>query len=252
MRCSDIFETLPLYADGVLNEAERTVIDSHLPSCPVCREELAEYRDLRLKLANLGSSATPAYLRARLRSITTVDQVSRPFEYDGPRRSARDRVVHWLMPMGAGAFGSVLFAFLFLSLILVKPGDGILTNVARKQATAEDRLQADHDDSDFLRIEIPEHSPEVNPAGALVALTKSIVRGNIKDEEVVVVADVFGDGLANIAEVVEPPSDEAAMRELQRAFETEPDAAPFLPTRISAGRDAVRVVVKIQRVDVAP
>lgn len=154
--------------------------------------------------------------------------------------------------MGAGAFGSLLFAFLFLSLILVKPGGGLLKDVAQSTADSDREMIVAHDEADFLKIEIPEHSPEVNPAGALVALTRSIVRGDIKDEEVVIVADVFGDGLANIAEIVEPPSDAEAMRELQRAFETEPEAAPFLPTRISAGRDAVRVVFKIQRVDVAP
>ena len=40
-----------------------------------------------------------------------------------------------------------------------------------------------------------------------IALTKSFVRGEMKDEEVVVVADVFGNGLAQIAEVIEPPKD---------------------------------------------
>ena len=75
--------------------------------------------------------------------------------------------------------------------------------------------------------------------------------GEMSDEEVVVVADVFGNGIANIAEVVDPPEDEAAMRELRRAFETNPEEAPFLPSRISEDSDAVRVVLKIQRVDVS-
>ena len=73
----------------------------------------------------------------------------------------------------------------------------------------------------------------------------------MNDEEVVVVADVFGDGLANLREIVEAPSDDDAMRELERAFRTSPEEAPFLPAKISKGSDAVRVVLKIHRVEVS-
>ena len=61
-------------------------------------------------------------------------------------------------------------------------------------------------------------SPSVNPSGALVAVSNSLMRGNMKDEEVVVVADVFSNGLAQIAEVVEPTNNWKTVNELERAF----------------------------------
>ena len=101
------------------------------------------------------------------------------------------------------------------------------------------------------RISVSGDSPSLNPQGALVALTKSIVRGKMKDDEVVVVADVFGSGLAKIAAVVEPSKDINAVRELEKALKTNPDyAPPFVPAKLDQRSDTVRVIFKIQSVNV--
>ena len=42
------------------------------------------------------------------------------------------------------------------------------------------------------RTDVSGESPSINPQGALVALTRSLVRGEMRDDEVVVVADVSG------------------------------------------------------------
>ena len=60
----------------------------------------------------------------------------------------------------------------------------------------------------------------------------------------------FGNGLARIAGVVEPPDNANAMKELEKAFNTNPDSAPFMPSKVENKANAVRVVLKIQRVDV--
>jgi hypothetical protein len=93
-------------------------------------------------------------------------------------------------------------------------------------------------------------SPSINPQGALVALTRSLVRGEMKDDEVVVVADVFGNGLAQIAEVVEPSHDRHAVAQLQKALESDPAYAPFVSADMDRRSDPVRVVLKIQSVNV--
>jgi hypothetical protein len=94
-------------------------------------------------------------------------------------------------------------------------------------------------------------SPSINPRGALVALTKSLVRGEMHDDEVTVVADVFSDGLAQIAEVVEPSRDRRAISELQKALESDPAFAPFVPANVDRRSDTpIRVVLKIQNVNV--
>jgi hypothetical protein len=100
-------------------------------------------------------------------------------------------------------------------------------------------------------MDVAGESPSVNPQGALVALTRSLVRGEMKDDEVVVVADVFGDGLAQIAEVVEPSHDRRAVDRLQKALEAGSDSAPFVSADMDRRSDPVRVVLKIQNVNVS-
>ena len=100
------------------------------------------------------------------------------------------------------------------------------------------------------RLAFAGESPSINPQGALVALTKSLVRGEMKDDEVVVVADVFGNGLAQIAEVVEPSSDRDAVMELQKALQSDPAYAPFVPANLDQRSETIRVVLKIQNVNV--
>ena len=100
------------------------------------------------------------------------------------------------------------------------------------------------------RISVSGESPSINPAGAIVALTKSLVRGKMKDDEVVVVADVFGDGLAQIAEIVESPQDDKTLENLKNAFNADFENAPFVPAALDHRASEIRVVFKIQFVEV--
>jgi hypothetical protein len=100
------------------------------------------------------------------------------------------------------------------------------------------------------RMAIAGESPSINPRGALVALTKSLVRGEMRDDEVTVVADVFSNGLAQVAEVVEPSHDRRAIEELQKALQSDPSFAPFVPADVDKRSGTVRVVLKIQNVNV--
>ena len=101
------------------------------------------------------------------------------------------------------------------------------------------------------RRSVSSESPSVNPQGALVALTNSLVRGEMNDDEVVVVAEVFGNGLAKIDEVVEPSKNRHAVGELEKALKSDPDFAPFVPADMDQRPDSVRVVLKIQSVNVS-
>jgi hypothetical protein len=101
------------------------------------------------------------------------------------------------------------------------------------------------------RRDVSSESPSVNPQGALVALTSSLVRGEMNDDEVVVVAEVFGNGLAKIDEVVEPSKNRRAVGELEKALKSDPDFAPFVPANLDQRPDSVRVVLKIQNVNVS-
>lgn len=256
MKCEEIKSELPLYADNVLDDDVRMSIEAHLPTCPLCRQELDEYRELRLGLRRLRNPEFPVDLKGKI--IASLPNRRRDAGLFGqlyPKKGLGERISHWLMPFGAGAVGTAAFALLFLSFMFVRPANGLFEEPRPEVSKIEIESlpytsNLDGSSPDYLRVEIPDTSPEVNPTGALIALTKSIVRGKMSDEEVVVVADVFGSGIANIAEVVDPPNDDEAMRELRRAFETNPAEAPFLPATMQRDSDAVRVVLKIQRVDV--
>jgi len=73
----------------------------------------------------------------------------------------------------------------------------------------------------------------------------------MKDDEVVVVADVFGNGLAQIAEVVEPSHNRRAVDELQKALDSDPAYAPFVSSNMDKRSDNMRVVFKLQSVNVS-
>jgi len=81
-------------------------------------------------------------------------------------------------------------------------------------------------------------------------MTKSLVNRNLKEDELVVVADVFSNGLANIEEVVEPLDDQNTVYELEKAMQKDSSDAPFVPAILDRRADSVRVVLKIQRVDI--
>ena len=98
------------------------------------------------------------------------------------------------------------------------------------------------------RIAIAGESPSVNPSGSLVDLARILVSDDIKDDEVVVVADVFGNGTARIAQVVEPPRNARAARELDRAFHSDLAYAPFVPAGMDQRSNSVRVVFRMQSV----
>src|SRR5262245_14503358 len=56
MQCSDARPLLPLCEYGDLADAERAALDQHLAQCPACRQELAEFGNLRQQLNSLPAS----------------------------------------------------------------------------------------------------------------------------------------------------------------------------------------------------
>ncbi len=263
MRCSDVKSDLPLYSDDILNAAERADLEAHLDTCPLCRQALSEYQEVKNGLRSLARPAMSADRLASLRLAVAselVPAIRTPvFHVIEDRRGWFDT---WMMPSAVGTFASVVFGMFLLWGILSTARDpNEFITLSTPQPTrimlassnpmvgpeSVDIIPADYA---ITRLAIAGESPSVNPQGALVALTKSLVRGEMKDEEVVVVADVFGNGLARIAEVVEPSNDSRAIEDLERALESDPMYAPFVPASFDKRSDRMRVVLKIQNVNV--
>jgi hypothetical protein len=265
MRCSDVKSDLPLYSDDVLDAAERADLDAHLDTCPLCRQALSEYQEVKNSVRSL---ARPVMSQAFLLSLRTAvasglqPSVRTPVFYVIEDR--RNWFETWFMPSAVGTFASIVFGLFMLWGILSTardPGEFIVTATTQNARSTTmlassnpmigpesyDLLPADYA---ITRLSVARESPSVNPQGALVALTKSLVRGEMRDEEVVVVADVFGNGLARIAEVVEPADNSRAIQELEKALESDPVYAPFVPASYDKRSDRMRVVLKIQNVNV--
>lgn len=259
MKCESLQLNISLYLDSVLSGDERTVLDEHLNECPLCRQKLTDFQELRQSLRVLSRPGIPAGVSNSIRLAVASESAARS------QGSFFSPAVHawlrsWLMPSGVGAFASVFVAFLVLwTLHSATNGIAQKPGLAKASNASDAVLLAGRGPNDLdmtpteyaqERSLIAGESPSVNPNGALIALTKSLVRGEMKDDEVVVVADVFGDGLAQISEVVEPSHNHLAIAELEKALRSDPAYAPFVPANLDGRSNSVRVVLKLQSVDV--
>ncbi|HEX8638290.1 MAG TPA: zf-HC2 domain-containing protein [Pyrinomonadaceae bacterium] len=266
MKCEDLQFNLSLYTDDVLTPDERNALDGHLATCPLCRQKLADFQALKNSLRAFSRPEIPAQTLNSARAAIAAETSpfatrSRSLFSDGYREWLQMRV----MPYGVGALASLILGFTLLYSLLSAanrfepraelPRNGSFSDSGILLANAKpnsERNETDLTPTQYAqtRMAIAGESPSINPQGALIALTKSLVRGDMKDEEVVVVADVFGDGLAQIAEVVEPSRNRLAVIELEKALKNNSEYAPFVPANLDGRSDTVRVVLKIQSVNV--
>jgi len=258
MKCESIQLDLPLYMDSVLSGEERSRVDGHIGGCPVCRQKLVDFQEMGYDLRALARPSIPDEL-ARTVRLAVAAQVQAAERRQGSALHEWMRV--WLIPSTAGAFASVVVAF-FMIWTLHTASNGIAQKPEMAKRVNPNTIFLADPNGELAALELTPAEYEqtrsliagdtasINPNGALVALTRSLVRGEMKDDEVVVVADVFGNGLARISEVVEPSHDTRAVAELEQALKSNPDYAPFVPADLDGRSDSIRVVLKIQNVDV--
>ncbi|HEX8352751.1 MAG TPA: hypothetical protein VF611_07625, partial [Pyrinomonadaceae bacterium] len=92
-------------------------------------------------------------------------------------------------------------------------------------------------------------SPTLNPRGALAKLTVAPPGdGNPDDDDMIVVADVYGNGTASLAEIVEPPRNRRMVEDLQDALRKNP---AFVPASLDRRPQTMRVVFVLQKMNVA-
>jgi len=270
MKCSDLQLNLSLYTDGSVSESETVTIEGHLKICPLCRQKYDEYREMRSALRQLRRPAISVDLKNNIRSTVRSEITNRQQSLLPVTSEIREWLQMRVMPYGVGVVASVLIGVTFLTMMFsgrLKPipdlasngdKDGSVMLASNSMPPADDIFLDDVSDpitaTDFAqsRLGFAKDSPSVNPQGGLMALTKAVVRGGMKDEEVVVVADVFSNGLATITEVVESPRDRKVMDELEKAFKSDASRAPFVPSVLEHRPESMRIVLKLfQSVDVS-
>jgi len=267
MKCENLQFNLSVYLDDILSIEERASADEHMAQCPLCRQKAAEFQSLRNSLRMLPRPEMPNDLLVSVRNRVALEAGTIERK---PASVFTEDFRRWMlmrfMPYSVGTVVSVALTFGLLWALLLNPSSIAQNNeVARLQPISKSTVllananpEADSGDYelsapdfDMPRLAISGESPSVNPQGALIALTKSFVRGKMEDDEVVVVAEVFGNGLARIDEVVEPSRNRRAVRELENALKSDPNyAPPFVPAHLDQRSDTVRVVLKIQSVNV--
>ena len=258
MKCESLQFNLSLYTDNILTDEERAPVDKHLAQCPLCRQKLDDFRALRQSLKQISQAPMPKHLLASVKTAVRTELApSAPKSKTYFSQDWLEFLQMRVMPLTVGTAASLFFGFSLLWILLSSANrqpSVSTTELSRTTVIAAPLPASDTEISltDFVagRGLVSSESPSINPQGALAAMTKSFVGGNSKEDEVVVVADIDSNGLAEIEEIVEPLNDEQAVYELEKAMQQNSSDAPFVPAFLDRRADSVRVVLKIQRVEV--
>ena len=257
MLCEETSNLLSQYIDDALSLPVRVEVDNHLNGCPVCRAEAAELRALSRSLQQLTRPLAPAGLAESINDALTIEAAaSRQIN----KTRFRHRVALWLeprlMPYGVGSLASmILFVSMFVAL---RPHFEALQLAARQndsafQANTGFDLNQPVSPADFSATRAPfaEQSPSLDPGGALAALTSSYAHPHTsasqEADDMIVVADVFSNGSASLADVVQAPRDPQMLTDFEVALR---QSAAFVPASLDRRPGTMRVVFSVQKVDV--
>jgi anti-sigma factor RsiW len=259
MSCQETSPLLSQYIDDVLSLPVRVSVDEHLDSCPVCRSHVAEFRKISRSLRSLSRPAVPASLAS---SITDALMIEAAAQRQAPKPSFIERIALWLeprlMPYSVSSFASLL---LFVSMFAAFRPHFVALQDAAVQTSTRHTFQANArydlyqpvtpEGFSAARAPFAAQSPSLDPGGALAALTGSYAnpRGDVNQEadDMVVVADVFSNGSAALADVVQAPRDRQMLADFEVALR---QSAAFVPASWDRRPDTMRVVFTVQKVDV--
>lgn len=268
MSCDEIQESLSLYVDDGLTVEERQSCYQHLEVCPVCRAHVSELRNLRGGLALLSKPEPPADLVPAINAALAV----RVAEQKSRRHVTRlDRfnefALRWLQPRPMRyAFSSIASIIIFSAVFAALRPHMIALHEAtlafeqvQISTTPDEYFLLDYDITKpispesyaALRTPFNSESPSLNPSGALATLGWQVDRWheNYKqgDDNMVIVADVFTNGAASVANVMQAPRDRRVLKDFEDALRKD---AAFVPASLDRRPETMRVVFSVQRVDV--
>jgi anti-sigma factor RsiW len=264
MTCLESQKAFSPYLDGALNRESSAALGEHIGVCPVCRHQLEETRALVRGLSLMPRTPAPPDLSSSIRAALVIERAA---SNATPRLSPSERATRWLgvrlMPYSVGAvYSIILFAAVFGGLWQQLK---ILRNLTDAQALESGQPysvtwvdgRGGYDVTRPLapglaaaaRAPFATESPTLNPRGALAALTLTPPsEGQPDDDDMIVVADVYGNGSATLAEIVEPPRNRRMVDELQDALRKSP---AFVPASLDRRPQTMRVVFVLQKMNVA-
>jgi len=270
MSCDDIQQSLSLYVDDGLTADERLTVYQHLEVCPVCRARAGELRNLRSSLAMLSTPTPPADLVPAINTALAAKVAERRARLNATTMDAvNDWALKWLQPRPMRyAFSSlasiIIFTAVFAALRphMIALREATLAFEQVQLTTVPDDLSvAGYDIYDITKPISPEsyaalrtpyntESPSLNPGGALAMLSwepRELHESAKGEDDMMIVADVFTNGSASLANVMQAPRDRRMLQDFERALRQD---AAFVPASVDRRPETMRVVFSIQRVDV--
>ena len=259
MLCEEAKHSISLYIDDALTLPARVALDEHLNLCPVCRSELTALRGLTRELAMMTRPVVPSDLPLTINNALAIEAAARR---QSPKISFADRLARFLEPrLMPYSIGSVASVILFIGMFAgLRPHFVALREAAAQQNSAiyvvpgrAYDITKPVNSYDFAASRAPfaEQSPSLNPRGALATLTRSYAYPrpdqNEDADDMIVVADVFSNGAASLADVVQPPRNRKMLNDFQTALRQD---AAFVPASMDRRPDTMRVVFSVQKVDV--
>jgi hypothetical protein len=267
MNCETLQLNLSLYFDDILSNDERLALDSHLALCPVCRVKLSEIYAITTDLRMLPKTEIPSNLAASVRSKVFYELQNNPRKAFLSSNLA-ELLQFRVMPYAVGTVASLLLFLAFLSSFPnVQPREGKYDLATKEIAYIDipqkikemempnkfgvsDNVPLTSADYALSRANFSKESPSINPNGALIAFANTLVRDNVNEDEVVLVADVMSNGIAKITQIVEAPKNKLTMDKLEKALQNDADFAPFVPSNLDNRSENMQIVFKMQTVQV--
>jgi hypothetical protein len=257
MLCEETKQSLSLYIDDCVSLPTRVAIDEHLDRCPVCRSEESELRSLTRSLSLLTRPTPPPDLATAISDALAIESAA---QRQVPDPSLGQRIARFLeprlMPYTVGSFASVILFFMMFTALrphFVALREASVQNSGVLIVTPLYDLNRPVNAETFAASRAPfaEESPSLNPVGSLAALTRAYAhpqRGEPQDgDDMIVVANVFSNGSASLADVVQAPKDKRMLDEFESALRRDP---AFVPASYDRRPDTMRVVFAVQKVDV--
>ena len=274
MLCEETRQSLSLYVDDSVSLPTRVAIDEHLDRCPVCRVEVTELRSLTRGLGLLSRPTPPRDLAASISNALYIEAAARR---QAPTPPLAQRIMRFIqprvMPYTVGTFASVIMFFLMFTALrphFVALREAAIQRHAVLMLGTSDLGEADLRALGYYDLNRPvtdisiaaerapfgAQSPSLDPAGALAKLTRSYSHANesyyAPDDDMLVVTDVFSNGAASLADVVQPPRDRRMLDDFESALRQN---AAFVKASLDRRPDTMRVVFwcrggAVQRVEI--
>lgn len=258
MSCEELQKSFSPYLDDLLPPPARAGLEEHLRLCPVCRARMEAERAVVRGLALAERPAPPPDLIASINDAILIERAAR---LQRPPTPPSVRFARWLrprvLPYTVGALASLLL-FVAISSAL-RPQLRLLRELAQAQSGETPPVYLISGGYNVMepislagyaasRANISSESPSLNPGGALAKLVRTPTYGtNQDDDDTVIVADVFSNGSATLAEVVQPPRNRRMLEEVQEAFRRTP---AFVPASLDKRPQTMRVVLSLSKVNV--